>query len=114
MRVKVMGFALTLACFLAGSSGIHAQQNQRLTIERLYSLPRLIGTAPKGFAWSRDSQRLAFLWNDEGTNFYDVWTLDVTLAYQAGERRNLKGTGNMDGKHLDDIMIPSLSFTYGF
>jgi dipeptidyl-peptidase-4 len=39
----------------------------------MYSLPRLIGTAPKGFAWSGDSTRLAFLWNDEGTNFYDVW-----------------------------------------
>lgn len=47
------------------------------TLERLYSLPRLIGTAPKGFAWSSDSQRLAFLWNDEGTNFYDVWTTSV-------------------------------------
>jgi dipeptidyl-peptidase-4 len=23
---------------------------------------------------------LAFLWNDEGTNFYDVWTADVTTA----------------------------------
>jgi len=28
----------------------------RLTIERLYSLPHIIGTAPKGIAWSRDSQ----------------------------------------------------------
>jgi dipeptidyl-peptidase-4 len=47
------------------------------TLERLYSLPRLIGTAPKGFTWHADSRRLAFLWNDEGTNFYDVWTIAV-------------------------------------
>src|SRR5688572_5764058 len=47
------------------------------TLDRLYSLPRLIGTAPRGFAWSGDSKRLAFLWNDEGTNFYDVWMLTV-------------------------------------
>ena len=44
----------------------------------------------------------------------DVWTLDVTLAYQAGEKRQLTDTFAMNGKHLDDMMIPSLSFTYGF
>ena len=47
------------------------------TIERLYSLPWLIGTQPKGFEWSPDSQQLAFLWNDDGGNFYDVWAADV-------------------------------------
>ncbi len=48
-----------------------------LTLERLYALPRLIGTAPTGFAWSPDGRQLAFLWNDEGTNFRDVWVLDI-------------------------------------
>ncbi len=49
----------------------------RLTIDRLYSLPNLIGTAPRGFAWSADGRHLAFLWNEEGHNFHDVWMLDV-------------------------------------
>lgn len=49
----------------------------RLTLDRLYSLPNLIGTAPSGFAWSGDGRRLAFLWNDEGVNFRDVWVLDA-------------------------------------
>jgi len=49
----------------------------RLTLDRLYSLPTLIGTAPGGFSWSADGRHLAFLWNDEGYNFRDVWTLDV-------------------------------------
>ncbi|MBD3348035.1 MAG: hypothetical protein GF400_02420 [Candidatus Eisenbacteria bacterium] len=44
----------------------------------------------------------------------DVWRLDVGLEYQSGEKRRLTGTDYMDGKHLDDVMIPSLSFTYGF
>lgn len=47
------------------------------SLDRLYSLPRLIGTAPIAPAWSPDSTRVAFLWNDEGTNFYDVWMLEV-------------------------------------
>ncbi len=46
---------------------------ERLDINRLYSLPWVIGTAPKGFIWSADSRAVAFLWNDEGTNFRDVW-----------------------------------------
>ena len=76
MREKAERFMLVLIGFLAATSGAHAQE--RMTIERLYSLPRLIGTAPKGFSWSEDSRRLAFLWNDDGTNFYDVWTLEIS------------------------------------
>jgi dipeptidyl-peptidase-4 len=53
------------------------QSAPRFTLEDLYSAPRIIGTAPKEFTWSADARRLAFLWNDEGTNFYDVWTIAV-------------------------------------
>jgi dipeptidyl-peptidase-4 len=49
----------------------------RLTIDRLYSLPHLIGTAPSGFVWSPDSRQLAFVWNDSGFNFRDVWMIDI-------------------------------------
>lgn len=44
----------------------------------------------------------------------DVWTLDLALVYQTGEKRRIEGTDYMNGKHLDDILVPSLSFTYGF
>jgi dipeptidyl-peptidase 4 len=57
-----------------------AAATKRFTIDRLYSLPWIIGTEPRGFTWSRDSRQVAFLWNDEGTNFYDVWTTDVRTA----------------------------------
>jgi dipeptidyl-peptidase-4 len=53
-----------------------SHSGKKLTIERLYGLPWLIGTKPESPRWSPDSQRLAFLWNDEGTNFYDVWLAD--------------------------------------
>jgi dipeptidyl-peptidase-4 len=57
-----------------------------LTIDRLYSLPNLIGTAPRGFAWSADGRYLAFLWNDEGRGFHDVWMLDVEAPEDAPVR----------------------------
>jgi len=50
---------------------------ERLTLERLYSLPNLIGTAPGGFAWAGDESRVAFLWNDEGMPFRDVWVVEA-------------------------------------
>lgn len=48
-----------------------------LTLERLYSLPWVTGTQPVNPAWSPDSRRLAFLWNDEGTPFRDIWMTDA-------------------------------------
>ena len=54
-----------------------AAQQPRLTLERLYSLPSLIGTRPEMPVWSPDSRRVAFLWNDEGTPFLDVWVADA-------------------------------------
>ena len=68
-----LGKSLTAACLslgFAGPSRGQGQEFKRLTIERLYSLPRLIGTAPKGFSWSPDSKRLAFLWNNEAQELH--------------------------------------------
>ena len=45
-----------------------------LTVERVASLPSLIGTAPAAITWAPDSNRVAFLWNDRGWPYRDVWT----------------------------------------
>ena len=55
-----------------------AAQRRRLTVERIASLPSLIGTAPSSPVWSPDSSRLAFLWNDAALPFRDVWVVDAT------------------------------------
>jgi dipeptidyl-peptidase-4 len=44
-----------------------------LTVDRIASLPRLSGTPPSSPVWSKDSRRLAFLWNDAGLPFKDLW-----------------------------------------
>ena len=81
-RFACLASALAL-CSLAITPGASAQDStilpaKKLTIERLYSLPWLIGSKPQDPQWSPDSRQLAFLWNDEGTNFYDVWMTGVT------------------------------------
>jgi len=70
--------ALALVLLAAVGAAGKVEGGKRLTLERLYALPRVIGTSPTGFAWSSDSQRLAFLWNDEGANFYDVWMAEAS------------------------------------
>ena len=54
-----------------------SQSGPPLTVERVASLPSLIGTAPAGATWSPDSTRLAFLWNDGGWPYRDVWLVDA-------------------------------------
>jgi long-chain fatty acid transport protein len=44
----------------------------------------------------------------------DFWRASFTLEYQAGEERRIGQTADMNGKHVDDLLIPSLSFTYAF
>ncbi|MEO7430616.1 MAG: DPP IV N-terminal domain-containing protein, partial [Dokdonella sp.] len=65
------------AWMIAAACPADAATPRPLTIERLYSLPSIIGTRPENPQWSPDSRRLAFLWNDEGTNFRDVWIADA-------------------------------------
>lgn len=90
--------ALSISLVLAAASGVTAQELEWMTIERLYSTPRLIGTAPTGFAWSPDGQRLAFLWNDKGYNFRDVWTAHVS----GGEPIRVTRMPHLELKDIDD------------
>jgi long-subunit fatty acid transport protein len=44
----------------------------------------------------------------------DFWRAAFALEYHTGTERIIRETADMDGKHLDDLLIPSLSFTYAF
>ncbi|HEY7819068.1 MAG TPA: prolyl oligopeptidase family serine peptidase, partial [Vicinamibacteria bacterium] len=61
---------------LKGSANVAAPR-RKLTIEKLASLPRLTGTAPSSPVWSPDGGKLAFLWNDGGLPFRDLWTVSA-------------------------------------
>jgi dipeptidyl-peptidase-4 len=53
-------------------------EERALSLENLYTLPWIIGTAPSQPVWSPGGRRVAFLWNDEGRNFMDVWTWSLS------------------------------------
>ena len=48
-----------------------------ISLDRIFSTPVLWGTSPSGLAWSKDGQRLAFLWNDKGERFLDIWLVEA-------------------------------------
>ena len=64
------------------------------SVERLVSFPTLSGTPPAAPAWSPDGQALAFLWNDRGFPFRDVW---LTTADGAPPRRLTRMDPAADG-----------------
>ncbi len=74
-------------------------------VDRLVSLPKLDGTAPSSPSWSPDSQQIAFLWNDHGMPFRDVWLAKPDgvqrLTSLAPDPENLLGPG-------DDLSLASL------
>lgn len=73
-----LGVGLTV---LLGTLAAFAQQpapaKKLLELERLYTYPKLEGTAPVQAAWSKDSKKIAFLWNDKGYPFRDLWVYDL-------------------------------------
>ena len=44
----------------------------------------------------------------------DFWLASFGLEYHAGDKREIAETEDMNGKHVDDLLIPSLAFTYAF
>jgi dipeptidyl-peptidase-4 len=51
---------------------------KKLTIERLYSDPRLPGIPPKNVVFSQDGSKIFFLWNEKGIMTYDLWCYDIS------------------------------------
>ena len=73
-RPGLSSLALAVAVLLAP---VAASSQPSLSVERVASLPSLIGTAPSAVTWSPDSARVAFLWNDSGWPYRDVWIVNA-------------------------------------
>ncbi|MBI4639956.1 MAG: S9 family peptidase [Candidatus Tectomicrobia bacterium] len=54
----------------------HKAEN-RWSIRKLFTRPWVWGTLPATVAWSADSRKIVFTWNDHGMPFRDLWTFDV-------------------------------------
>jgi len=48
-----------------------------LTLNDIYRHPFFWGSAPTGGRWSPDGKTIAFLWNDHGDRFNDLWIYNL-------------------------------------
>lgn len=76
-RAHASVFLCVLGSLGLPGAALAQSASARLTVERVASLPSLIGTAPAAITWAPDSRRVAFLWNDRGWPYRDVWTVSA-------------------------------------
>ena len=78
-RVIIISVILLLmACLsLAGDKYVKTPLKGKITLEQLYSRPHIWGTEPSQIKWDKGSQRVAFLWNQEGGRFRDLWLVSI-------------------------------------
>jgi len=88
IRALLLALVLGASATALGSNAPGA--NEAFSIDTLYATPSLIGTEPGGVDWSGDGQQLAFLWNDKGGFFRDIWLYDTA----SGEKRQLTRHAN--------------------
>jgi hypothetical protein len=90
----------------AAETADSVEEEGTIGLDALYSLPSIIGTAPERYTWSADASRLAFLWNDEGLAFRDLWVCEMPRcrprrmtnhASQAPENSHARGVDAGDG-----------------
>jgi len=67
---------LSLIAGVALTSPKGTKGKKLLTIDRIFSHPYLSGTRPSAITWSPDSTRFAFLWNEKGKRFRDIYLAD--------------------------------------
>ncbi|HEX6914669.1 MAG TPA: prolyl oligopeptidase family serine peptidase [Chitinophagaceae bacterium] len=89
---------LSFILLLFSTSSLLAQQPVKLTVEKIMSDPKWIGTSPSGLAWSPEGNRLYFSWNPEqapGDSIYFITASDKQpVKLSASENRLLVTTDN--------------------
>src|SRR5918993_1714534 len=84
LPVAAIAATMLVTPVFAAAQATSGSSPSQLTVERVASLPSLIGTAPSSPVWSPDSAWIAFRWNDSGWPFRDVY---VARADGTGLRR---------------------------
>ncbi len=88
---KILVIILLTVSFIVTASA------EDFTSEALYSHPLIVGNPPSNPVWSPDGNKLAFLWNEEGNRFRDVYISDAS-----GKVTRLTDLKNLPRNEIED------------
>lgn len=101
------GLVLFVALVVPSELGAQTATETRtpLSIERVFGTPSVTGTSPSSLEWSPDSRALAFLWNDEGRQPRDIWTVAASGGPPTRLTTYGRGTGSppTDGGSVSEL-----------
>jgi dipeptidyl-peptidase 4 len=72
LRFSLIAMLMAVPCAVAAKQPVVP-----LTLEQVTARPNIIGTSPAAPAWSPDSRRFVFAWNDSGMPFRDLWIVEA-------------------------------------
>jgi dipeptidyl aminopeptidase/acylaminoacyl peptidase len=88
---------------IACASGTYAQKLEKLTIEKIMSDPKWMGTSPDGVRWSDDSKKIYFTWNPENAERASLYSVtpgsNKPVKVDLAERKSLTASGTWNKKH---------------
>jgi len=89
--IRLVSFVLLI---LSCTTVVSAKE---FTPEALYSHPIIVGTTPSDPVWSPDGKLVAFLWNEEGRRFRDLY-----ISYFKGEIKRLTDLSELPRNEIAD------------
>ncbi|WP_158825601.1 prolyl oligopeptidase family serine peptidase [Mucilaginibacter lacusdianchii] len=80
-----------------------AQKLEKLTIEKIMSDPKWMGTSPDNIQWSDDGKKVYFNWNPENAEHAALYAITTSNAkpqkVSVAERKAISGNGVWNQKH---------------
>ncbi len=94
----ILGLALFWAPILVSAAG------RSIALDTIYSTPAIWGTSPASPTWSGDGKNLAFLWNDKGERFMDIWLVEAggTAPLRLTDMKSIRPDPIPDDKRPDE------------
>lgn len=69
---------LTLILLAMGTTHAFAQKLETLTVEKIMSDPKWIGTSPSDIRWSDDSRKIYFKWNPDNADLEELYSITTS------------------------------------
>ncbi|MFD1256836.1 alpha/beta fold hydrolase [Mucilaginibacter terrae] len=87
---------------VAYATGVDAQKLEKLTIEKIMSDPKWMGTSPDDVRWSDDSKKIYFTWNPENAERATLYSINPgnkkAVKVDLAERKAIMATGTWNKK----------------